>query len=119
MTGWVLTCRGENGGDLTLSDINIRRENLICQIMGGDTIFFPTFGSGNSNRTFASTSISAGGRVTRENVVEESILDEIREIILRAQREGCWKVGVGGIGQVRFRSLRGFQCYTLHNPLTE
>jgi hypothetical protein len=31
--GWVLTCRGENGGDLTLSDVNIKRENLTCQGM--------------------------------------------------------------------------------------
>ena len=31
--GWVLTCRGEDGGDLTLSDVNIKRENLICQGM--------------------------------------------------------------------------------------
>ena len=29
--GWMITCRGEDGGDLTLSDVNIKRENLICQ----------------------------------------------------------------------------------------
>jgi hypothetical protein len=31
--GWVLTCRGEDGGDLTLSDVTVKRENLVCQIM--------------------------------------------------------------------------------------
>ena len=29
--GWVLTCRGEDGGDLRLSDVSIKRENLTCQ----------------------------------------------------------------------------------------
>lgn len=29
--GWVLTCRGADGGDLTLTDLNIRRDNLTCQ----------------------------------------------------------------------------------------
>jgi hypothetical protein len=29
--GWVLTCRGADGGDLTLTDLTIKRENLTCQ----------------------------------------------------------------------------------------
>ena len=29
--GWVLTCRDADGGDLTLTDLTIKRENLICQ----------------------------------------------------------------------------------------
>jgi hypothetical protein len=29
--GWVLTCRGEDGGDLTLTDLVVKRENLVCQ----------------------------------------------------------------------------------------
>ena len=29
--GWVLTCRGEEGGDLTLTDLVVKRENLVCQ----------------------------------------------------------------------------------------
>lgn len=29
--GWVLTCRGADGGDLTLTDLSIKRENLSCQ----------------------------------------------------------------------------------------
>lgn len=28
--GWVLTCRGKNGGDLKLSDVRIEKENLTC-----------------------------------------------------------------------------------------
>lgn len=31
--GWVLTCRGEDGGDLTLTDLVVRREDLVCQGM--------------------------------------------------------------------------------------
>lgn len=29
--GWVLTCRGADGSDLTLTDLSIKRENLTCQ----------------------------------------------------------------------------------------
>ena len=43
--GWVLTCRSESGGDLTLSDVALKRENLTAQVMGGDTLFFPMFAS--------------------------------------------------------------------------
>lgn len=31
--GWMLTCRGEDGGDLTLTDLVVKRENLVCQGM--------------------------------------------------------------------------------------
>jgi len=29
--GWILTCRGADGGDLKLTDLAIKRENLTCQ----------------------------------------------------------------------------------------
>jgi hypothetical protein len=29
--GWTLTCRGADGGDLTLTDLKLRTENLYCQ----------------------------------------------------------------------------------------
>jgi hypothetical protein len=29
--GWILTCRGADGGDLKLTDLTIKRENLTCQ----------------------------------------------------------------------------------------
>jgi hypothetical protein len=52
----------------------------------------------------ASDSLSLGSSVTSppsprgHSVVEESVLDHIREMLLEAQRNGCWKQGVGGIG---------------------
>jgi hypothetical protein len=97
--GWVLTCHGEDGGDLTLSDVKIKRENLVCQIMGGDTLFFPMFENdeteiGSAGSSVAQSPIHGGGGSS-----EESILDHVRELILQAQKYGCWKAGIGGIGQ--------------------
>ena len=112
MEGWVLTCRGEDGGDLTLSDVKVKRENLICQILGGDALFFPMFGGGDS-----AESNSGGGETMSQHsplssaahfpnigrsvgVVEESsVLDHIRDLLLQAQSHGCWRQGVGGIVQ--------------------
>jgi hypothetical protein len=34
--GWVLTCRGADGGDLKLTDLSIKKENLTCQ--GGSVL---------------------------------------------------------------------------------
>jgi len=101
--GWGLTCHGEDGGDLTLSDVKIKRENLICQIMGGDALFFPMFTDDDAETASISGSSVGSAPVQAPNeFVEESILDHIRELILQAQRHGCWKAGVGGIGQVGF-----------------
>jgi hypothetical protein len=94
--GWVLTCRGEDGGDLTLSGVNIKRENLVCQLLGGDTLFFPMFADDDAE--------SLNGLLSTKNtdkgVVEESVLDQIRDLILRAQSHGCWKPGFGGVDKV-------------------
>uniref|UniRef100_A0A7R9WMW7 Uncharacterized protein n=1 Tax=Craspedostauros australis TaxID=1486917 RepID=A0A7R9WMW7_9STRA len=166
--GWVITCRGADGGDLMLSDVNIRRENLTCQIMGGDTIFFPmladeddaesiisattyesrqyqaaatpmspkTTSSSAPTATLSSpdvngqshaketrpdstatasksptpttraslsstTSSSKAARSTpyKKRHIENSVLDHIREMLEQAQQFGCWKSGVGGVGQ--------------------
>lgn len=105
---WVLTCRGEDGSDLTLSDVKIKRENLICQILGGDTLFFPMFGDDETE--VLSPAASAGPSSTPTNTadghVEESILDHIRSLLLQAQTYGCWKSGVGGVGQVSAKTCR-------------
>ena len=97
--GWVLTCRGEDGGDLTLSDVKIQRENLVCRILGGDSLFFPMFS--DDDLEIASTVSTASAPVRKiESDGEDSILDHIRVLLLQAQKYGCWKVGVGGVGQV-------------------
>ena len=101
--GWVLSCHGADGGGITLTDVTIRRENLVCQIMGGDTLF-PMFTDIESSRTFTPDTVvtesdSACNTILRyEN--EESILDHIKVLILNAQKYGCWEEGFGGICQV-------------------
>ena len=39
--GWVLTCRGENGDDLRLSDVSVEKENLICIVLGSGNLLSP------------------------------------------------------------------------------
>ena len=69
--------------------------------MGGDTIFFPMLGSMDDmdNSSNAASNISSPVRPKPVHTVvqESSILDHIREMILNAQRFGCWQVGVGGV----------------------
>jgi hypothetical protein len=102
--GWVLTCHGKEGGDLTLTDVTIKRENLVCQILGGDTLFFPMFIEDDPSsprfHSYDETATSSTG-FSSPNQEEESILDHIRHLILNAQQSGCWKTGFGGISQVR------------------
>lgn len=100
--GWVLTCHGEDGGGLTLSDVNIKRENLVCQVMGGDTLFFPMFATEEPDNV--GRGIPPRNDETlppTEMNEEESILDHIRVLIQNAKQHGCWEAGVGGVGQVR------------------
>lgn len=101
MKGWVLTCRGGDGGDLRLSDVSIQRKNLVCKIMG-DTVFFPMF-SDDDNDLVNNTGPSITAATPRESpsgFLEESVLDDIRELLLQARKHGAWKTGVGGVGQV-------------------
>jgi hypothetical protein len=107
--GWVLTCHGKEGGDLTLTDVTIKRENLVCQILGGDTLFFPMFIEDDqcSPRFHSYDETATFSTGLASPLEEESVLDHIRQLILNAQQSGCWKPGFGGIGQVRivFASL--------------
>ena len=101
--GWVLTCRGEDGGDLTLSDVRIKRENLICRVLGGESIFFPMFGDSssdsNDNESSASEQIVRDIPLQVPSRTEYTILDQIRELLLNAEMHGCWQSGIGGVGQ--------------------
>ncbi|CAB9505879.1 expressed unknown protein [Seminavis robusta] len=100
--GWVLTCHGQDGGDLTLSDVKVKRENLVCQVMGGDALFLPIFGEDDADLSVdasAATLVSASDNSESTDRVEESILDHIREMILQAKRHGAWRVGIGGVGE--------------------
>lgn len=121
--GWVLTCRGEDGGDLTLTDLVVKRENLVCQgmlcfenvitsrkqyvlspnlhciVLGGDSIFFPMLRSDGGDAKVECKSTASVSKSGGDSVAESSILDHIREMILQAQKYGCWKIGVGGVSQ--------------------
>lgn len=98
--GWVLTCRGEDGSDLTLSDVKIKRENLVCKLLGGETLFFPMFGEEETDSQSGSSSRTPANVECLHDSSEESILDHIRNLLLQAQCFGCWKPGIGGVGQV-------------------
>ena len=105
--GWVLTCRGEGGGDLTLSDVIIKRENLCCQVLGGETMFFPMFGHDHSETESIVSGLSSSvlHEVTDAAVMETSILDHIRVLLEKAHNEGCWVAGCGGVEKVRVLSI--------------
>jgi hypothetical protein len=112
--GWMLSCHGVDGGGLTMTDVTIRRENVVCQIMGGDTLFFPMFADNECavtdsiSTTFSilPESVSASTTNTRGGNEEESILNHIKDLILNAQKYGCWRTGFGGVGQVRIATLQ-------------
>lgn len=104
--GWVLTCRGADGGDLRLSDINVNRENLLCKVLGSENVFQPL---GEDNRSYIGSpkklipDPSFDSYVSDEGCVEEGcVLGEVREIILSAQRHGCWVAGFGGLREPYF-----------------
>ena len=75
------------------------------QVLGGDTIFFPklkTDEDGDCISTVSAGSSTAFSIPPRDAIspyVTEasSVLDLIRDMFLQAQRQGCWKVGVGGV----------------------
>ena len=96
----MISCRSEDGRDLTLSDIELERENISCQVIGSD-VLSPVLGDSDTILATTMMKSAESDLVAGPNgVIEESILDHIREMILNAQRNGCWKVGVGGVSQV-------------------
>ena len=102
--GWVLTCRSKEGGDLRLSDISVKRENLVCQVVGSDNVFAGIQVKDKyMTDKYISTSPTNLHSATFDNEFsvasedEESVLDEVRELILSAQSHGCWEAGVGDL----------------------
>ena len=97
--GWTLTCRGAGGGDLTLSELVIKREHLICQVLGGDALFFPSSLADLEELDTPPTLADGATRYVRSptsnpsspfKIIEEtSILNVIKEILTNAKNEGC------------------------------
>jgi len=94
--GWVLTCRSKDGGDLRLSDLSVLRENLSLSVLGSDNVFLPL--NGQDNYIGSPTLVNNGSADSTDNEEEEeSIIDEVRELIQSAQSHGAWIAGVGGL----------------------
>jgi len=91
--GWVLTCRGKQGGDLCLSDISMDRENVLCYVLGGDENVLQPLANTLPRATLDTSFDTANTDVS----VDGSILDEVRELIVSAQQYNNWVVGVNGI----------------------
>ena len=95
--GWVLTCRSKDGGDLRLSDLSVLRENLLVSILGGENVFHTSSGKefiGSPRKKLPATFDTD---LTDDEDQDDSVLDEIRDMILSSQDHGSWAVGVGGL----------------------
>mmetsp|Transcript_6663 Transcript_6663/g.16239 ORF Transcript_6663/g.16239 Transcript_6663/m.16239 type:complete len:905 (+) Transcript_6663:2-2716(+) len=105
--GWTLTCRGAGGGDLTLTELVIKRENLTCQVLGGDSLLFPAAAATLDElenvpttelSNFLDSPLSQSMPQSPITAIEEtSILNVIKEIIINAQKDGCYNTGEGGV----------------------
>ena len=90
--GWVLTCRGKQGGDLRLSDISMDRENLLCYVLGSDENVLQPLA--NTLPRAAPVSLSTSFETDTDVSVDDSILEEVREL----QKEGV-KIALSGDGR--------------------
>jgi len=113
--GWVLTCRSKDGGDLRLSDLSVLRENMLLSVFGSDNVFHslseePYKYAGSPRNSAIPLSVSSD--LTDDAEGEESVLDEVRELILSAKLHGAWTAGVGGLKMVSLVSakLRRLVC---------
>lgn len=93
--GWVLTCRGKQGGDLCLSDISMDRENVLCYVLGGDENVLQPLAN-----TLPLARLDSTVDTADDCASDDSILDEVRELIVSAQEHNNWVVGVNGIKHV-------------------
>ncbi len=116
---WVVTCRGRNGKDLTLSKVNIEKENLLCQVLGGENVLLPVIEEYKIEPKLSMSSLVNDTNLVTddEGNVEVSILDHVAELIRNAQNHGCWKVGTGGIIQSESPLVAGSSLEGL--PLSE
>lgn len=102
--GWVLTCRSKDGGDLHLSDLSVLRENLHLSVLGSDNVFVPLSGQGDNYIGSPRSAASQSFDLADEEEGDESVIDEVRELILSAQSHGAWVAGVGGLREVRIHN---------------
>ena len=98
--GWLLTCRGKNRQDpLQLSSVQLKRENLICRILGSGNLLGPL--GILSNELKSPNQIFPEKRQESSNdIIHKSILNNISELLLNARKHDCWVEGYGGVGMV-------------------
>ena len=95
--GWVVTCRGRNGKDLTLSHVNIEKENLLCQVLGGENVLLIDDSKIERKPSLPAFVQESKLCTDEDGNVEVSILDHVAELVRNAQSHGCWNVGTGGV----------------------
>ncbi|KAL7542915.1 hypothetical protein ACHAXR_012357 [Thalassiosira sp. AJA248-18] len=95
--GWVLTCRSKDGGDLRLSDLSVLRENLLLSVLGGENVFHPSSGKEFIGSPGKKSPVTVDSDLTDDEEEEESVIDDIREMILSSQAHGSWIAGVGDL----------------------
>jgi hypothetical protein len=93
--GWVLTCRGRNGKDLTLSNVSINQENLNCKVFGGHNILGLDETSIPHQHSADSSMKDLDFSGDKDGNIEVSILDHVAELIKNAQKHGCWNLDSG------------------------
>ena len=116
--GWVLTCRSKDGGDLRLNDLSVLRENLFLSVLGSDNVFHPLSGKDYIGSP-RSSPISVGSDLNDDNSQEESVLDEVRDLILSAQAHGHWIAGVGGLREAHHFISNGMPPQLTGLPMSD
>lgn len=101
--GWVITCRGRNGKDLTLSNISIQKDNLTCTLFGSQVFGFDEIEkqSDASKPSLSSVMKESTLQGDEEGNIEVSILDHIAELIRNAESFGCWNVDRNSKSELR------------------
>lgn len=115
--GWILTCRGMNGKDLQLSMVKLKRDNLVCRILGSSNLLAPLellTNDTSQSESAKSTEINGAVKVNNTNKIQVSILDNICELLLNAQRHECWEEGIGGVGIAPTSQLAKDALHGLH-----
>jgi hypothetical protein len=95
--GWVLTCRGRNGNDLTLSNVGFEQDNLLCKVLGSHNVLGLDEVDLAPKQSMDSLMKDSALESDKDGNIEISILDHVAEMIRNAQKHGCWDVDVGSI----------------------
>lgn len=108
--GWVLSCKGKDGNDLSLTQVYIKRENMSCRVMGGgNKLAHCTTDSSQSKPNPNDEGKSAGLEIPAKdevgNVKEVSVLNDLRALLSNAKQFGCWSTVNSGVGKVSYASI--------------